>query len=363
LEYLYFLALHKKISFETAVKYGMDCIFAPGQQIRYWLDETGHNYTLIDDIDVWKNQSGRQIAAFELLELDQALELQIQKCCDIADIVILFVPEFINDTWCRKFDRPNVVLFLGGKLNWIPKHARCHHCLYFFWSTCDFYRTYPDLLHGLDTGKDLVFDVLLGRRKPHRDLIFHGMDPNRNIITYFPEQEQDIRSYDDSHFVWPHDVLPRPQHAIEFTVQEVQVNGVIVSLSQIIPREIYQRTCYSLVAETETANGWSFFTEKITKPILSQRLFLVVSGQHYLANLRSLGFQTFDGIVDESYDDESDLHRRVKMVLEQARYLESRCYRDVSEEIQSIVKHNQSMMMGTDWQGSMIKQLSQVLCK
>lgn len=341
----------------------MDYVFTPANTIRYWLQQTQHNHTVIEDLDLWAQQPGRLIAAFELLELGQDVAQQIQTCCDMADTVILFVTEFIDDAWCRRFDRDNVVFFVCGKLNWQLRHARCRQCLYFFWSTCDFYRRYPDFLCDLDGTKDLGFDALLGRRKPHRDLLFQGLDCDSNIVTYFPAHEQDIRSYSDSQFAWPSEVLPRPQEPVAFTVQAVQVDGVVVSLSQIIPRQIYQRTRYSLVAETESHNGWSFFTEKITKPILAQRLFLVMSGQHYLANLRSLGFQTFDGVVDESYDQEPDLPRRAAMVLEQVNSLAQRDYHDVQRRIRPVLEHNHAVMFKTDWQASMIRELAEILRK
>jgi hypothetical protein len=341
----------------------MNYIFAPGPQIRYWLGETGQDFVFVDDLDVWQTQPGRRVAAFELLGLDPDIEAQIQHCCDRADLVILFVTEFIDDAWVRRFDLTNVALFLNGRLNWQTQRARCYQSMYFFWSTCDFYRAFPTLLENLEGSKHLMFDALLGRRKPHRDRISQNLDATQNVITYFPRQEQDIRQYDASQFVWPTEVLPQPDTPIDYTVQEVQVNGVIVSLSQIIPREIYQRTRYSLVAETETNNGWSFFTEKITKPILARRLFLVASGQYYLANLRSMGFQTFRGIIDESYDLEPDLDQRITMIMEQAKYLASMPYEDVQQQILPIVEHNYSVMMDTDWQGSMIKDLAGILSK
>jgi hypothetical protein len=83
-----------------------------------------------------------------------------------------------------------------------------------------------------------------------------------------------------------------------------------MSLSQVIPLSIYNQTAYSVVAETNYDNNYIFNTEKIVKPILARRLFLVVSGQHYLRNLRSLGFKTFDGIIDETYDTIADFEQR-----------------------------------------------------
>ena len=198
-----------------------------------------------------------------------------------SDHAMIFSPEFISDDWCQTFDLSCVTFFLGGRLNWPLRQARAQECLYFFWSTCDFYRCKPELLVIDDRDQTLMFDVLLGRRKPHRDHIYNNIDHDTNWITYYPtDQDQDITQYRDNEFVWPSDVLDRPRQEITLSVQEVKVDGVIVSLSQILPREIYAKTRYSVVTETLTDNGWSFFTEKIAKPILAKRLFLVASGQY-----------------------------------------------------------------------------------
>ena len=342
----------------------MDCIFAPTEQARFWIEQTGHPCSITDDPESWTSSQDRRVAVIEVLEFNDSTHAVADHCCQHADLVFLVIAEFISDRYCQEFDLPNVVFVLNGRLNWSPEHAQTMDGMYFFWSTCDFYRRFPDLLQGLDGSKDRLFDVLLGRRKTHRDWIYNTIDHDRNLVTYFPShQDQDIRHYDVDQFQWPEDILPRPEHPVDFTVQEVTVDGVIVSLSQIIPREIYRRTHYTLVAETMCDNGWSFPTEKIVKPILAQRLFVVYAGQFYLANLRSMGFHTFHSIINEDYDNEPDDRRRMDMVMSQIEWLQQQDHNSLASRIAPIVEHNYRIMMMLDWQGSMIDTMGTILRK
>ena len=340
----------------------MDCVYLQTDQAQYWLEQTGSPARVERDFDTWIDSTDRRVAMIEVLNFDDDTHAEITRCCRHGDLVLLFIPEFIDDTWCREFDHPNVVMFLNGQLNWPLQHAHSSDCMYFFWSTCDFYRTFPNLLQELDGDRTRTFDVLLGRRKPHRDAIYRAVDHERNWVTYFNHgDEHDMRKYDTQNFIWPDHLLPRPDHAINFTVQEVQVDGVIVSLSQIIPRDIYRDTRYSLVAETVNENSFSFFTEKIVKPILAQRLFIVASGQYYLRNLRNLGFRTFDGVIDESYDLEANDETRMELMLEQVHRLENIDHKQLEKQIQIIVEHNYNVMMHVNWQNSMINSIAEYL--
>ena len=67
--------------------------------------------------------------------------------------------------------------------------------------------------------------------------------------------------------------------------------------------------------------GSYFFTEKIFKPMYFKQPFLVVGPPGYLEHLRKNGFQTFDGIVDESYDKEPDDYKRLQMVVKELKRL------------------------------------------
>ena len=82
--------------------------------------------------------------------------------------------------------------------------------------------------------------------------------------------------------------------------------------------------------------------------IMARRLFIAFSGQYFLKNLRELGFKTFDGIIDESYDAEEDDFKRMTMIVEETKRL---CFLNQSQldnflkEAREIVEYNYSVLM------------------
>ena len=61
----------------------------------------------------------------------------------------------------------------------------------------------------------------------------------------------------------------------------------------------------------------SRFVEKIMIPILFKKPFLNLGPLNGLEILKSYGFKTFDSVIDESYDKEVDLDKRMDMVLDE----------------------------------------------
>jgi len=55
-------------------------------------------------------------------------------------------------------------------------------------------------------------------------------------------------------------------------------------------------------------------TEKVFKPIVAQRPFILVAAPGNLAYLKSYGFKTFDRWIDESYDTEEDHYVRIEKI-------------------------------------------------
>ena len=72
---------------------------------------------------------------------------------------------------------------------------------------------------------------------------------------------------------------------------------------------LYDRVSIEVVCETNTTSGTFFITEKTIRPISYGRLFLVIGSPNYERNLKELGFDTFDDILDKSYDTESSYIR------------------------------------------------------
>jgi hypothetical protein len=71
---------------------------------------------------------------------------------------------------------------------------------------------------------------------------------------------------------------------------------------------------FHVVTETIYFDKKLHLTEKIFKPIIAQRPFLLVAAPGNLAYLKSYGFKTFDRWIDESYDNEPDHYIRIEKI-------------------------------------------------
>jgi hypothetical protein len=112
---------------------------------------------------------------------------------------------------------------------------------------------------------------------------------------------------------------------------------------------VFNRTAYSIVAETDHDNTLSFFSEKTAKVLLARRLFVAFTGYKFLYNLRTLGFRTFDNVIDESYDQIKHDGDRYAAAFEQVKQLCSMPQQQILDQIRPIVDHNYTLIMDTDW--------------
>ena len=85
----------------------------------------------------------------------------------------------------------------------------------------------------------------------------------------------------------------------------------------------------------------SRFVEKIMIPILFKKPFLNLGPLNGLEILKSYGFKTFDSIIDESYDKEVDLDKRMDMVLNEIERLSSVNL----NEIKPILDYNYNLLL------------------
>lgn len=113
--------------------------------------------------------------------------------------------------------------------------------------------------------------------------------------------------------------------------------------SRIVPSTVYENSWISIVAET--APDGIFPTEKIAKPIIGGRVFLVVAGQGYLQQLRSLGFKTFSSVVDETYDTLQCLNDRIDAVAEEAARLSKMDMCKIYQKLSSVLEHNKQLVL------------------
>ena len=338
--------------------------------VRYHLDHfkkhTPNEWAVYDDLGHFLN-SGHPVR-IAILHLPYPFTDDTQAKLDavyaISDLVFVIGSELHDSTleFILNNDRPNIVYYTCGFINQPLQHAVVKQYFDWFETSRYFYRDYlPEMLQRIDyrNPKEMQFDILLGRKKLHRDYVYKfvksALRVENRVLTYFNEHEIDFATGNEQ-WIWE-DRGMQFENTPKWTVDFVRYYGHRMSISQVIPITLYNQTAYSVVTETNFSNAYSFYTEKTAKPIIARRLFVMFAGQHYLRNLRSLGFKTFDGIIDESYDSIEDNNYRWAAACKQIEWLCKQDQRTILEQIQPIVEHNFSVMMTTDWHSVFVQDL------
>jgi hypothetical protein len=107
--------------------------------------------------------------------------------------------------------------------------------------------------------------------------------------------------------------------------------------------ELQQSALWNVVSETVFYHDKLHLTEKIFKPIVARRPFILVGAQGNLAYLKSYGFKTFDQWIDESYDLEADPDLRIQMVVNELDKLSKLDYNSLlamHQEMQEVLDYN-----------------------
>lgn len=100
--------------------------------------------------------------------------------------------------------------------------------------------------------------------------------------------------------------------------------------------DLYNTVHYELVPETRHDYA-SYPTEKIWKPIVAKIPFICLSDYRFYNTLHSLGFKTFDGIIDESFASEPDLETRVDKIIQTMSNINAQ---EFYERSRDICEHN-----------------------
>lgn len=290
--------------------------------------------------------------------IDPNFDAELQYFAENADSVLVLVSELHDRTVeiLQRNDRKNIIYFICGELNLSLAHSPVYRFYDWFTTTVHFYRNVrPQTLDILTpyTPKKLAFDVLLGRRKVHRRFAYDYLIDNnlfdRNIVTYLDASyDCNLANTTADKWLWEKEGLEIDGN-VEWTVDRFPYYGHRMSISQIIPLNIYNQTVYSIIAETNWTNHYSFYTEKTVKPIIGRRLFIALGGQYHLRNLKLHGFKSFNNVIDETYDTISDHTTRFTGAMEQVRYLCNQPQEEILAKIKPIVDHNFNVMMTTDW--------------
>jgi hypothetical protein len=196
--------------------------------------------------------------------------------------------------------------------------------------------------------KPYMFDALLGARRPHRDFVMlsmqkHSLLLEKSIVNYrdvfysgtvIDDQTQQMHDYfPEVKLLWPY-VSPNldPAWEVKSTMEK--------SISPYVPWNIYRNTRYSIICETGFTGDAFFLTEKTTKALFAQRVFVLFAPCQFLKTLRTFGFQTFGSVIDEDYDEELCDIIRYQKAWAQVLSLTQQDSMQVYKKLQPILQHN-----------------------
>jgi hypothetical protein len=220
-----------------------------------------------------------------------------------------------------------------------------------------------------------LFDVLLGTRRPHRDYVmlqFQKHQPllDRSIVCYrhvftpgkIPLDSARANAQDHARIaaMFPDLELQWPYVSANLRPEWEVADEITNTVSQTIPDKIYSNTWYSVICETVYLTETFFMAEKFTKTVLAHRPFVLFGPPGYLARLRQLGFQTFDSVIDESYDLERIAETRYKLAWAQVLSLSHQDPQQVYARLQCVLSHNRQHL-DTLWQQTVVDR-QRLLC-
>ena len=115
-----------------------------------------------------------------------------------------------------------------------------------------------------------------------------------------------------------------------------------------MPKYFANSYCH-IVLETHfdaDQSGGAFLTEKTFKPIKHGQMFFIAGPAGSLQTLRDLGYRTFDHVLDNGYDLETDNTQRWRLLcqnMQQAQFDLPRLHAQACTDIE----HNQQLFLDT----------------
>ena len=169
-----------------------------------------------------------------------------------------------------------------------------------------------------DVCHDFLLTMILRKNRPHRKLVWESLCQrpglqDRGLVS--------VRKHRDK-FRWVGKTCPlsswQDGHA---------------------SMDLYQDCWIEVVCETAYKHIY-FVTEKTRKPLVTKTPFLIVSTCGYLEHLHNLGFRTFQGLIDERYDQYHRLEDRICAMLDVLEHIIDNGAEQFYHASQDILDHN-----------------------
>jgi hypothetical protein len=187
------------------------------------------------------------------------------------------------------------------------------------------------------------YRIALLARLIHRDIV------RRGLISWHPEHNATMQEIEnpynflsDQSRMLCRDVF-QDRVDLPWRIDNTIINGHLSAHFGHQEYRLWQHSLLHVINETVFYQSKLHLTEKIFKPIVAQRPFILVAAPGNLAYLRSYGFQTFAPWIDESYDDIQDPDQRLDAVANEVAKFAAMSVpelRRIHQDMQSVLAYN-----------------------
>jgi len=297
------------------------------------------------DIIQWKNYmvqidpTSRHISDEQAVELFRKFELKILATGD-SDKPVLFTHSELNS---------KQVSNLASKNHW-PVYFWSHGLIARDWYR---YAEHDPLLHKKNIQKlFLIYNRAWGGSREYR-LKFAELVSKSSVATlckmgFNPiDNEQHYRAHEFANPAFKIVATDLEQH---FTL-----NQTPASASADYCSTDYQETHVEVVLETLFDDERLHLTEKALRPIACAQPFILASTPGALEYLRSYGFETFSGLIDETYDTIKDPVQRLRAIVYAMDQL-TLANEHTLQQLRAIAKRNQKHFFSHAFQQQIINE-------
>jgi hypothetical protein len=213
------------------------------------------------------------------------------------------------------------------------------------------------------TDKPYKFLFLNGRARPHRKYLWHRFQ-QQDLLKHALWTMLDSRPTISRQFSLKHNGInlmatttPLQRLPAKYEVEQYRATVITPGPAErtfvknelfnntwgeiYLQAEPYCDTYFSLVTETVFDYPYSFRTEKIAKPLAVGHPWIAASNSGFYRDIRNLGFKTFDGLIDESFDSIDNSQDRMDRIVA---VVDDLCQQDLTsflDACQDICKYNQ----------------------
>jgi hypothetical protein len=213
------------------------------------------------------------------------------------------------------------------------------------------HESYPQVYHKHHKPYDFLF--LNGRLRPHRKYLIDAMR-DRQLL----DRALWTNLNDRVEMAWSSRLQTGDSEPIRLLPPQYEIDRALPNMDNVpggfikhhlfgntwgdaeINPATYIDTYFSVVTETIYDYPYTFRTEKIWKPMIMGHPFVAAANRGYYKDLHSAGFQTFEHLIDESFDQIDDPRDRANRIVDVVADI---CYNGAAsflESARSVCKYN-----------------------